>query len=266
MKNPAEDTSCRFCHGATAFEYKVLVLAKYDVSFYRCQECGSLQSERPYWLQEAYSNLAASIDTGSARRVLDSFALVHVIALLFKCHKLLDFGGNTGFLCRLLRDRGYDAWSFDRYMVPTYAPHFVGSPQNQHDLVSAFEVIEHFESPEQQLEQIFGARPRIVLATTELFAGQPADWWYIAPREGQHIFFYSPRAVRLIAARFGYTAVLGRGFQLFSREPVGAVRRLLTGVLLRPRILRVLGALFLLKSGHGAQRDFAVLTQRTSTD
>jgi hypothetical protein len=261
MTNPPADTDCRLCHGATKFAFQTLVLAKHEVAFFCCQQCGSLQSQRPYWLAEAYATPASSIDPGSARRVLDSYVLVHVVARLLGCRKLLDFGGNTGFLCRLLRDQGYDAYSFDRYIAPIYAPHFVGSPLNQHDLVSAFEVIEHFDFPAKDLEQLFGSRPRVVLATTELFAGQSADWWYLAPREGQHIFFYSHQAARLIAEQYGYRVLIGRGFLLFSRTPLSAVRRLLIG-LLRPRILQILGAIFLSKRGTGAERDFAVLSQR----
>jgi len=259
MANSPDDTACRLCHGTTVFAYKALVLAKHDVSYYCCQQCGSLQTERPYWLSEAYGVAARSIDPGSARRVLDSYVLVDIVARLFGCRKLLDFGGNTGFLCRLLRDRGFDAFSFDRYVDSIYAPHFVGSPSDRHDLVSAFEVIEHFACPSKDLDQIFLARPNVVLATTELFSGQSADWWYLAPREGQHVFFYSENAAQCIAAQYGYRLLLGRNFLLFSRVPFNALQRALVRRVLRPRVLQVLGAILLMRRGHGAEKDFALL-------
>jgi len=248
------------------FAYKAVVIAKHDVSYYCCQQCGSLQTEWPYWLSETYGNAALSIDPGSARRVLDSYVLVDIVARLFGCQKLLDFGGNTGFLCRLLRDREYDAYSFDRYVASIYAPHFVGCPSDLYDLVSAFEVIEHFACPAQDLDQIFQARPKIVLATTELFSGQSADWWYLAPREGQHVFFYSDNAARFIATRYGYSLIIARGFLLFNRVPITPLQRQLVRRFLRPRILQVLGALLLMRRGRGAEKDFALLTQRTWTD
>jgi Methyltransferase domain len=243
-----------------------VVLARHDVSYYRCGRCGSLQTQWPFWLPEAYGRADLSIDPGSARRVLDSYVLVDIVARLLGCRKLLDFGGNTAFLCRLLRDRGYDAYSFDRYIEPVYAPHFVGDPSSLYDLVSAFEVIEHFTSPSNDLEQIFGKRPRVVLATTELFSGQSSDWWYLAPREGQHVFFYSEQAARLIASRYGYELVVGRTFLLFSRVPLSLLKRFLVRQLLRPRMLQVLGAPLLMRRGTGAERDYAFLAKRGASD
>jgi Methyltransferase domain len=266
MTSPPEAAACRLCNGPTLFAHGVLVLAKYDVSCYRRQKCGSLQTEHPYWLAESYSDAAASIDPGSARRVLDSYTLVRLIARIFACHKLLDFGGNTGFLCRLLRDQGYDAYSYDRYVPSIYAPHFLGHPSEKHDLVSAFEVMEHFANPAVDLDQLFQARPRIVLATTELYSGQSAGWWYLAPREGQHIFFYSAVAARYIADRYGYHLYIGRGFLLFSEISITFVQRQVIRLFLRPRILRVLGAMLLMRRGKGAENDFAQLTQKNPAD
>lgn len=259
MTNAPDDTACRLCHGPVVFAYKTLVLNKHNVSYYCCQRCGSLQTEWPYWLSEAYENPTRSIDPGSARRVLDSYVLVDVVARIFGCHKLLDFGGNTGFLCRLLRDRGFDAYSFDRYIAPIYVPHFVGSPSDPHDLVSAFEVMEHFACPSGDLDQIFSARPRVVLASTALFSGQSSEWWYLAPHEGQHVFFYSEDAARFIADRYGYSLLIGPGFLLFNRLPFTAFQRQLIRRVLRPRILQVLGAILLMWRGKGAQQDFARL-------
>jgi Methyltransferase domain len=262
MTEIADPTACRLCQEATVFAFKTVVLGKYDVSYYRCRQCGSLQTERPYWLGESYAEASSSIDTGSARRVLDSYVLVDIIARLLRCRRLLDFGGNTGFLCRLLRDRGFDAYSFDRYVTAVYAPHFVGAPSDQYDLISAIEVIEHFAEPLVDLDQIFCARPGTVLATTELYTGQLADWWYLAPREGQHVFLYSEGAVRLIAKRYGYELVIGRGFLLFSRAPIPLLLREFIRVFLRPRILRVVAAWSLTRRGSGAESDFTRLTQR----
>jgi hypothetical protein len=250
---------CRLCAAGTAWAFRVTVLSKYEVSYYTCADCGSLQSEPPYWLSEAYSDPSSRIDPGSARRTLDCFVMVDIVAWLFKCRTLLDFGGNTGFLCRLLRDRGYSAYSFDRYATPTYVPQFVGSPADHYDLLSAFEVIEHFDQPVTQLDQIFGAKPRIVLASTELYTGQTADWWYLAPAEGQHVFLYSERAIRLIAQRYGYDVMIGRCFILFSREPLGTWQKTVLG-LLGSRVIQIVGGVSLMRRGEGAGRDFAALT------
>jgi Methyltransferase domain len=258
-------SGCRLCGAATARAFNVTVLSKYDVVYQTCTGCGSLQSEPPYWLPEAYSDPSTRIDPGSARRTLDCFVLVDIIARLFKCRTLLDFGGNTGFLCRLLRDRGYSAYSFDRYATPTYVPQFIGSPADRYDLLSAFEVIEHFDQPLIGLDQIFGAKPRIVLASTELYTDQGADWWYLAPAEGQHVFLYSERAIRLIAQRYGYHVVIGRCFILFSRDPLSGWQKAVLG-LLGSRVLQIVGGVSLMRRGEGSGRDFAALTSTSRSD
>ena len=145
-------------------------------------------------------------------------------------------------------------------MTATYAPHFAGSPSDRYDLVSAFEVIEHFEHPAQDLEQIFGSRPKVVLATTELFSGQKADWWYLAPREGQHVFFYGEKAIRLIAERYKYDVLIGKTFLLFSRDALTSMQRARLRLLLQRRVAQVLGAVLLMHRGPGAGRDFDALT------
>jgi hypothetical protein len=263
--NRHSNPGCRLCGAQTAWAFDAVVLSKYEVSYHACTACGSLQTEPPYWLSEAYSDPSARIDPGSARRTLDCFVMVDIVARLFKCRTLLDFGGNTGFLCRLLRDRGYSAYSFDRHVTPTYVPQFIGSPADRYDLLSAFEVIEHFDQPVAEFDQIFGARPRIVLASTELYAGQKADWWYLARAEGQHVFFYSERAIRLIAGRYGYDVMVGRSFLLFSRDPLTAFQKAVLR-LLRSRVLQIVGGVTLMWRGDGAGRDFAALTSRGRSD
>jgi hypothetical protein len=262
MTNNAESTACRLCGGTAGLEFTGLVLDRYTTGYYRCHGCGSLQTGRPHWLDEAYASPDRSIDTGAAGRVLDSFVLVYCIARLFKCRRLFDFGGNTGLLCRLLRDRGFDALTYDRYIQPVYAPHFTGDPAGRYDLVSAFEVVEHFANPEQELRALFEPGPQNVLVTTELFVNQQADWWYLAQREGQHVFFYSAAAAQLIASRYGYRLTIGRGFLLFSRSTPSRLQRLTVQWLLRPRLLRLIGGLLLTRRGAGAQRDYAELTMR----
>lgn len=263
MVTTVEALTCRLCGGAASLEYDGLLLDRYRVGYYRCRQCGSLQTEQPHWLNEAYAGSECSIDPGSARRVLDSYVLVHLVARLFGCRSLLDFGGNTGLLCRLLRDQGHQAYTYDRYVSPNYAPQFVGDPTRRHDLVSAFEVIEHFADPAQELAALFGAGPRLILVTTELYCRQGADWWYLASREGQHVFFYSAAAMQLVAARYGYRLLHGRGFLLFCQSPPGRLQSLAVRWLLRPRLLRLLAAWLLPRRGLGAQRDYDRLMDPT---
>jgi hypothetical protein len=81
--------------------------------------------------------------------------------------------------------------------------------------VTAFEVLEHFADPADDLEQLFESRPALVIATTELFTGQDLSWPYFAEGTGQHVFFYSPQGLTHIAKRFSYSVAHVGGLIVF---------------------------------------------------
>jgi hypothetical protein len=121
----------------------------------------------------------------------------------------------------MLRDAGIDAYTDDPHMDPFYARGFTASLASAaFDLVTAIEVLEHLPNPAETMATVFAASPRAILATTELYAGQGADWPYLSAETGQHVFFYSETGLRLIAERHGYRFTHQAGYLLFSREDV----------------------------------------------
>lgn len=205
------------------------MLNKYDVGYEECAGCGSLQTQQPTWLAEAYSaSWLAAADVGAAQRVHQNHAAVLRLAQMFKLNHLLDFGGGDGLLCRLLRDRGLQAFTSDGYSVSGYAQTFVGSLSEKWDMISAFEVVEHLPDPRASFGEIFQPSPRFVLISTEAYNHHDADWWYLAPSEGQHVFFYSCKALEGIAARYGYHLTYLKGYFLFSKEKISPWRRRIT--------------------------------------
>lgn len=256
--------SCRLCGAEAALAFRKILLGKHRVAFFHCSNCESLQSEQPYWLAEAYSPAVDAIDTGAAQRVLHCFALTHIVMRLLNCRTALDFGGGSGLLCRLLRDSGHDAYWYDRYTAPGYATGFGGDPAKNYDLVSSFEVIEHFPDPQRDFAQLFAGKPGALLLMTDLYQGQGEDWLYIAPEEGQHIFFYSPKALAFIGKRFGYRLLLCRGFILFVRSPPSRFRQWVLENLVRHRLVRWVKLLLLAGRGSGAQTDYDTLAARVS--
>lgn len=221
---------CRLCGGATHVHFAGRVLDRYSCRYLLCEACGSLQTEPPYWLDEAYAGgHLAAIDTGPVLRCQNNLAVVAVSVRLLglpRRARIVDFGGGDGLLCRMLRDIGLDARVSDRHAANTLARGFDDAGQDggqggrgQPDMVCAFEVAEHFADPSAGMAEILDRGAAVCLVGTETYRGQGADWWYIAPITGQHVFFYSPAGMAILAARHGYRYERIGGYHLFVRTP-----------------------------------------------
>src|SRR5262249_43503280 len=157
------DQNCRLCRGPLRRRFALRVLGKYDVGYFLCQDCGSLQTQPPYWLAEAYGHNLSNLDTGAAQRNLHNLAACYALAKLCNLRNVLDVGGGDGLLCRLLRDYGVNCFVRDRYARPAYAQGFTEPDFRQPDLVVAIEVIEHFANPGPELDELFGTGAEVFL-------------------------------------------------------------------------------------------------------
>ena len=211
---------CRLCGARADFWATKRLLDRHDVRYFLCSECGSLETEEPYWLGEAYNVSGIGDDVGAGQRTID---LVLKISALLNAIKLperaecIDFGGGIGLFTRLMRDRGFNFLSYDRYAKPFFSDRYsLESMEGRSPaVVTAFEVLEHFPEPAKDLEPLFESRPALLIATTELFTGQDSAWDYLSEGTGQHIFFYSPKAMAEVAKRFGYSLALVGGLFVF---------------------------------------------------
>lgn len=206
---------CRLCDGNTKSVFELQILNKHPVEYLFCTSCKSLQTEAPYWLDDAYdeSNLT-SLDTGAAQRNIDNLAMSYTIAKTVGARNLIDVGGGDGLLCRLLRDYRLNCFVQDKYAQASYAQGYKQPDFQQPDLVMGFEVLEHFSNPASDLNDIFLLDADFLLFSTLLYTGQNKDWWYLVPETGQHVFFYSPESINFIARKYGYQ-VMQKCSQIF---------------------------------------------------
>jgi glycosyltransferase involved in cell wall biosynthesis len=225
----AAHTHCRFCHHPAhkVFTRDILGVPR---NFYECQECGSLQTSNPTWLDQAYSDNISVFDTGVMLRNLNNFVLTKNVANVLAYGsdlKLLEFGAGSGMLTRMLRDTGLDAYAYDVHNAPSLAGGFVPPDLNtfveqnadKPKLILAFEVFEHFTDPEGSLKALFESQADALLVTTDLYVGQDSNWTYLTPFSGQHVFFYSHKALSQVADRYGYDLVSEGNTHLFlSRQ------------------------------------------------
>jgi hypothetical protein len=214
---------CRLCHGPTRRRFGARILEKYATDYAECEACGSLQTGRPTWLAEAYAIPGVHIDVGQAARVIQTW-----LRLCFflrnigfdRAQTCVDYGGSAGLLTRLMRDAGYDYRAFDLYDGSKYANYF--RIDSLHGLapalVSAFEVFEHFPEPAEQLAEILASGPELVVFTTQFYEGQGADWDYLVPCCGQHVFFYTERGLAAFAGGHGFDLLRTPDFFVLARR------------------------------------------------
>ncbi|WP_407685895.1 class I SAM-dependent methyltransferase [Mycobacterium sp. HUMS_1102779] len=202
---------CRICTSNTQLAFTRKVLAKYDCRYYFCPNCGGLQTEEPYWLEEAYASPVASADTGILVRNLDlAQATSLVLFFLFdRRGRFLDAAGGYGIFTRLMRDLGFDYYWTDKYCPNLTARGFEADESSRlpYTAVTAFEVMEHLPDPVAFLAELLESTGTdTIIFTTELFAGEPPApeaWWYYCFATGQHISFYQKSTLELIGKRFG---------------------------------------------------------------
>ena len=197
----SKSDTCRLCGGETSKRFELQLLGRHQVSYLRCSRCQSLETEAPYWLSEAYGDDVPAEDPFYLFRNLEVARHVKLMLHLFRVPKsanVLDFGGGLGVVARLIRESGWEAFVEDRFTDPPFPD--ISWSGKQADFVLASEVFEHLDQPAEQIGRIFALQPRYVYVRTSRYGGEGSDWFYLAPETGQHVFFYSDQAMRLIAA------------------------------------------------------------------
>jgi hypothetical protein len=202
---------CRICSSSTTEAFTHKVLRKYDCRYYLCGNCGGLQTEEPYWLDEAYASPVATADASILWRNLYLARVVSVLLFYqFDRHgPFLDAAGGYGIFTRLMRDIGFDFYWADKYSPNLTARGFEvdTGPGGPYTAVTAFEVLEHLSDPVAFLAELLESTgTETIIFTTDLFDGAPpvpGEWRYYAFATGQHITFYQKSTLELIGKRFG---------------------------------------------------------------
>ncbi len=213
--------SCPVCGGHRDAVFSKRLLGRYDVSYLYCADCGLLQTEEPYWLEEAYSDAIADADTGLlARNTRLSRKCASLFYFLFpKAGQFVDNAGGYGVLTRLMRDYGFDCYWHDKYCQNMFARGFeASSEQSNCAAVTAFEVLEHIQDPVEFIRtQLAQYGSDTLFLSTELYKDKPPeDWWYYATDTGQHISFYQARTLSRIAEQLSLNLYSCGNFHIFS--------------------------------------------------
>lgn len=222
------DTPCKLCDAPTTHFGTQRVLGIHEAEYRRCSRCGYVFVLDPHWLEEAHSIAIAALDTGIViRNLWLADATCALLGLsLRQVRTVLDYGGGSGLLVRLMRDRGHDFHWYDEYSPNLLAGGFESGLDGKFDMATAFELVEHLPDPLSTFVRLRGLAP-VLLISTELLSPdvrQLDDWWYYAPECGQHIGFFTERSLRAVAERLGWVlSSNGRNLHVMSERPVSRV-------------------------------------------
>ena len=210
---------CRLCGGNAGFSFQKKILCKYNVNYFYCEKCGGLQTEEPYWLDEAYLPINEKFDTGQFVRCLHNAAFLDAITSYFDIgtKPLIDYGCGSGLTARILRDVGINAFGYDTYSTPRLLMGFQKNTLDDASIINVCEVAEHFTNPRSSFEDIFSCKPSIVIVQTGMFEKPNKDWEYLAPEHGQHIFFYSEKTITYLAKNHRIGATFINGYIVFFK-------------------------------------------------
>lgn len=200
--------NCKICSSTSQPFAHGVVLQKHRVSYFKCKNCGFVQTEEPYWLNEAYSEAINLSDVGLVSRNI-RFAKIAkaLIAAFFNSDgRFIDYGAGYGLFVRMMRDLGYDFCWHDRYCENLFAKGFESAQvgADHFELLTAFELFEHFTTPQKDIAEMLKLSRNILFSTELLPAAmpKPGDWWYYGLEHGQHISLFTHKSLSILAEQY----------------------------------------------------------------
>ncbi len=254
------NSKCRLCSANSILKFSNTILNKYQINYFECDNCSSLQTEEPYWLNEAYEDWITKYDTGAYARTEKTSLVSLFLCKYFNFKNVIDLGGGDGLFCRILRDYYINCYTSDKYSKNLYSKIFTKPDFKSPDLLTCFESVEHFENPQEEFDKIFKLKPKMLLMTTSIYKNQAKNWDYFEFQTGQHIFFFSKKALSMIGKKYNYEVFfLESGFILMTSNNFQCNKIklfLLKNILIREKIFQLLRIIKVFFKSRGYEHDY----------
>lgn len=227
----AQDTKaaaeeCKVCGAPSPYFGSAKVLGKHDVRYFQCSQCGFMQTEAPFWLDEAYSSAITSSDIGYVFRnqVTQRMTRALISAFFNADGRFLDYGGGYGMMVRMMRDTGFNFYRSDLYCKNLFAAGFDAPGETRgFELLTAFEVFEHLISPQKELATMLEFSSSVFLSTNLLPDPAPPldQWWYYGLEHGQHVALHTRKSLEKLGSRHGLSLVSdGSNMHLLTHKAI----------------------------------------------
>lgn len=228
---------CKICNSESTIIFSKTVLSKHKVNYHSCKNCGFIQPDEPFWLQEAYESAISDMDTGIFVRNYKNKKLVSFLLKFYfnKKAKFLDYGAGYGIFVRMMRDNGFDFWGIDEYATPLFSKKFDIKNHKIENLkfeaITCFEVFEHLENPKVEIEKMLTFSDTIIFSTSlsdPIYEKNGIEsiknWWYISEETGQHISIYSYKSLEILAQNFQLKLYSNRyNFHILSKKRINPI-------------------------------------------
>jgi hypothetical protein len=224
-------SDCPICRGSMVALYSNIILNAHMVQYFRCNKCGFIRTEEPYWLDEAYSSAIAVTDVGLLSRNIKNVQIIKSYLKIFGHHEdmIVDISGGYGVLARLLRDAGVDCYTTDKYCENIFAKGFEPPLDCHASLLMAFEVLEHIQNPCEFINDIFKKYncSTLIFSTSVTDGKIPSkDWWYFSCETGQHISFYTKTSLTELASQLDCKYIgINDDYHIITRKSVAVLNR-----------------------------------------
>jgi len=187
----------------------------------KCLDCGHIFVRNCSWISEAYEDGIDVFDQGAVNRSLFTLPIAYGLSKRLG-GMVLDYGGGSGLLARLLRDLGVDAYSFDKYARGSLNPGFHLTtpevPDSKIELVIAIEVLEHITEINEFIRQIKNWSPSIMLTSTVMHHQQSIEWEYLDKNHCQHVSVFTRESIERLANKLEMGVHFAGVYQIFYKD------------------------------------------------
>lgn len=197
-------------------------LVKKEIKYFQCQYCGTLFSGALPNEDMVGGGFEVERNTQQNEGRLHRFT-----SLVGKNAKMLDYGCGHGMLVDYLKGNKILAFGYDKYN-----PEYNLILEDNFDLVSMVEVIEHLSYPFRELEQInLLLKPNGILYIETSFVDVAAeenipleDFFYIEPSVG-HSTIFSHFGLDILMVKKGFLPLnhINRNVRLYKKQSNGEV-------------------------------------------